>query len=192
MSQSVLPNKDDNSQSVYAPPPHRTRAEMHTLSILLENQPGALSRVVGLFTGRGYNIESLTVAETDHDQHISRITIVNSGSREVLELIKVQLEGLVHVHSVRDLTSSGPHIAAELALVKSKVEFADRIAPIAEDCGAKERYRNDEVIVYEAAGTVLELDYFTDRVRDLGLIDIARSGVAAISHSARSVDEVLA
>src|SRR6188474_3973591 len=92
--------------------------ETHTLSVLVDNEPGVLARVIGLFSGRGYNIESLTVSETEHEKHLSRITIVTRGTAHVLEQIKNQLDRLVPVHRVVDMTLSGPHIERELAMVK--------------------------------------------------------------------------
>ena len=94
--------------------------QSHTLSVLVDNEPGVLARVIGLFSGRGYNIESLTVAEVDSGRHLSRITLVTSGTPMVIEQIKAQLDRLVPVHKVRDLTVEGPHIERELALVKVK------------------------------------------------------------------------
>src|ERR1700736_5713480 len=95
-----------------------TAAERHTLAVLVENEPGVLARVIGLFSGRGYNIESLTVAETDRANNLSRITIVTSGTPMVIEQIKAQLSRLVPIHAVHDLTAEGPHVERELALVK--------------------------------------------------------------------------
>src|SRR5437016_12287302 len=92
--------------------------EKHTISVLVDNEPGVLARVIGLFSGRGYNIESLTVAEVDRKQSLSRITVVTSGTPMIIEQIKAQLDRLVPVHSVRDLTQEGPHVARELALIK--------------------------------------------------------------------------
>src|SRR6201993_4635685 len=92
--------------------------ETHTLSVLVDNEPGVLARVIGLFSGRGYNIDSLTVSETEHEKHLSRITIVTTGTKMVIEQIKHQLERLVPVHAVVDLTVSGRAIERELAMVK--------------------------------------------------------------------------
>src|SRR6202011_3905320 len=93
-------------------------SETHTLSVLVQNEPGVLARVIGLFSGRGYNIESLTVSETEHEKHLSRITIVTRGTPMVIEQIKSQLDRLVPVHRVVDMTVAGPHIERELAMVK--------------------------------------------------------------------------
>src|ERR1700731_2091997 len=95
-----------------------TASERHTLSVLVDNEPGVLARVIGLFSGRGYNIDSLTVSETEHQNHLSRITIVTTGTPMVIEQIKNQLERLVPVHKVVDMTVSGRAIERELAMVK--------------------------------------------------------------------------
>src|ERR1700750_1466096 len=92
--------------------------EQHTLCVLVDNEPGVLARVIGLFSGRGYNIDSLTVSETEHEKHLSRITIVTRGTPMVIEQIKNQLDRLVPVHRVIDMTVAGPHIERELAMVK--------------------------------------------------------------------------
>src|SRR3954465_14304665 len=101
--------------------------EQHTLSILVDNEPGVLARVIGLFSGRGYNIESLTVSETEHQKHLSRITIVTTGTPMVIEQIKSQLERLVPVHRVIDLTVAGPAIERELAMVKVRGTGDERV-----------------------------------------------------------------
>src|SRR5579862_1561236 len=95
-----------------------TDIERHTIAVLVNNEPGILARVVGLFSGRGYNIDSLTVAEIDRANNLSRITIVTTGTPMIIEQIKAQLSRLVPVHKVHDLTAEGPHVEREMALVK--------------------------------------------------------------------------
>src|SRR5256885_9684062 len=99
-------------------PPNDPQVERHTMVVTVDNEPGVLARVIGLFSGRGYNIESLTVAEVDAAQQLSRITVVTSGTPMVIEQIKAQLSRLVPVHAVRDLTIEGAHVERELALIK--------------------------------------------------------------------------
>src|SRR4249920_4019032 len=107
-----------SATSHYPAAPVAEKIETHTLSVIVDNEPGVLARVIGLFSGRGYNIDSLTVSETEHEKHLSRITIVTRGTAMVLEQIKNQLDRLVPVHRVVDLSAGGPAIARELAMVK--------------------------------------------------------------------------
>lgn len=157
--------------------------ERHTLAVLVENEPGVLARVIGLFSGRGYNIDSLTVAEVDHAGHLSRITIVTTGTPQVIEQIKAQLGRIVPVHRVNDLTVDGPSVERELAMFKvagggdKRVE-ALRLADI---------FRANVVdstlnsFVFEITGAPEKIDAFADLMRPLGLVDVARTGVAALS-----------
>ena len=158
-------------------------AERHTLSVLVDNEPGVLARVIGLFSGRGYNIESLTVAETDAEQKLSRMTIVTSGTRMIIEQIKAQLDRLVPVHKVRDLTDEGPHIERELALIKVAGTGERRIEALrlADIFKARVVDATLSSFVFEMTGTVDEVDDFVAIMRQLGLVDVSRTGVAAIS-----------
>jgi len=157
--------------------------ETHTLAILVENEPGVLARVIGLFSGRGYNIESLTVAEVDHSGHRSRITIVTSGTPQVINQIKMQLGRMVPVHEVADLTVEGPHVSRELALIKvagkgdARVE-ALRIAEIFR-CNVVDSTL--ESFVFEMTGTPEKIDAFVELMRPLGEVKLARTGVAAMA-----------
>jgi len=156
--------------------------ERHTLAILVENEPGVLARVIGLFSGRGYNIESLTVAEVDHTGHLSRITIVTTGTPQVIEQIKAQLGRIVPVYEVHDLTVEGASVERELAMLKvvgtgeKRVE-ALRLADI---------FRANVVdstlhsFVFEITGGPEKIDAFADLMRPLGLAEVARTGVAAL------------
>ena len=134
---SLTLDSDDPDERPRRPPPASppspyssalatSNAETHTLSVLVDNEPGVLARVVGLFSGRGYNIESLTVAEVAHAEHLSRITIVTSGTPEAIEQIRHQLERLVPVHKVTDLTIEQPFIQRELAMVKVRGKGENR------------------------------------------------------------------
>jgi acetolactate synthase-1/3 small subunit len=166
-----------------------TTIEKHTISVLVDNEPGVLARVIGLFSGRGYNIESLTVAEVDAEQKVSRITIVTSGTRMIIEQIKNQIDRLVPVHRVRDLTDEGPHIERELALIKVAGSGDRRIESlrIADIFKARVVDATLSSFVFEMTGSAAELDDFIGLMRQLGLVDVSRTGVAAISKGAASL-----
>ncbi|MCE8511076.1 acetolactate synthase small subunit [Ruegeria sp. WL0004] len=175
--------KGSSSHSAYnLRPTFSDVAERHTIALLVENEPGVLARVIGLFSGRGYNIESLTVAEVDHTGHLSRITIVTTGTPQVIEQIKAQLGRIVSVRDVHDLTVEGRAVERELAMLKvvgsgdKRVE-ALRLADI---------FRANVVdstlssFVFEITGAPEKIDAFADLMRPLGLAEIARTGVAAL------------
>ncbi|MEM7742443.1 MAG: acetolactate synthase small subunit [Pseudomonadota bacterium] len=157
--------------------------ERHTLSVLVDNEPGVLARVIGLFSGRGYNIESLTVAETDHTGHRSRITIVTVGTPAVIDQIHNQLERMVPVHSVTDLTDLDNHVERELALFKvaSKGEPRVEALRLAEIMGARVVDVTHESFIFELAESPEQIDAFAELMRPLGLVELARTGVAATS-----------
>ncbi len=177
------------SKSVYAPGPKDVAVETHTLAILVKNEPGVLARVVGLFSGRGYNIESLTVAETDHDKHLSRITIVCSGTPMVIEQIKNQLGRLVPVKNVRDLTTYGPYVDRELALIKVTGKNEKRIEAlrIADIFRARVVDSSLESFIFEVTGTTEKINAFIDLMRPLGLVDASRTGVAALARGETAI-----
>ena len=160
--------------------------ERHTIAVLVDNEPGVLARVIGLFAGRGYNIESLTVAEIDREAGLSRITLVTIGTRMVIEQIKAQLDRLVPVHSVHDLTENGPHIERELALVKVVGTGDKRIEALrlAEIFRARPVDTTHESFVFEITGPAEKVDAFVNLMVPLGLAEIARTGVAAIARGA--------
>ncbi len=184
--------KYKKSKSVYAPGPSQGEIGSHTLAIIVKNEPGVLSRVIGLFTGRGYNIDSLTVAETDHEEGMSRITIVSSGTPEVIEQIKESLRQLVPVKRVRDLTTFGPHIERELALIKVASTGDKRIESLrlADVFRARPVDSTLESFVFELTGTTEKVDAFIDLMKPLGLVDVSRTGVAAISRGSTTHDEI--
>ncbi|MFY7961840.1 MAG: acetolactate synthase small subunit [Elsteraceae bacterium] len=161
----------------------------HTIAVLVDNEPGVLARVIGLFSGRGYNIESLTVAEVDAAKGLSRITIVTSGTPMVIEQIKAQLARLVPVHAVRDLTAEGPHVARELALIKVKGRGEGRIEAlrIADIFRARVIDATTESFVFELTGGGEKLDAFINLMTPLGLIDVSRTGIVAISRGAEGL-----
>jgi len=155
----------------------------HTIAVLVDNEPGILARVVGLFSGRGYNIESLTVAETDAKANLSRITIVTAGTPMVVEQIKAQLDRLVPVHKVQDLTVAGPHIERELALVKVKGVGDKRVEALrlADVFRAKVIDAKTDSFVFEVTGASDKVKTFVGLMESLGLIDVARTGIVAMT-----------
>jgi acetolactate synthase-1/3 small subunit len=155
----------------------------HTISVLVANEAGVLARVIGLFSGRGYNIESLTVAEVDPVEQLSRITVVTSGSPMIIEQIKNQLDRLVPIYKVRDLTIDGPSLERELALVKVRGTGEKRVESlrIADIFRARVVDATIESFVFEMTGSTDKLNAFINLMRPLGLVDVARTGVAAIA-----------
>jgi acetolactate synthase I/III small subunit len=166
--------------------PNAPLVETHTLAVVVDNESGVLARVIGLFSGRGYNIESLTVAEVDHQGHRSRITVVTRGTPTVIVQIKSQLERMVPVHEVHDLTVEGPAVQRELALFKVTGSGDARIEALrlAEVFRANVVDSTLESFVFEITGTTEKIDAFADLMRPLGLREIARTGVAALSRGA--------
>ena len=176
--------KGSSSHSAYdLRDPNSPLEETHTLAVLVANESGVLARVIGLFSGRGYNIDSLTVAEVDHAGHRSRITIVTRGTPAVIEQIKAQLARMVPVHDVHDLTAEGPAVQRELALFKvaGKGEARIEALRLAEIFRANVVDSTLESFVFEMTGTSEKLDAFAELMRPLGLADMARTGVAALA-----------
>jgi acetolactate synthase-1/3 small subunit len=163
--------------------------QVHTFSILVENDPGVLARVIGLLSGRGYNIDSLTVAEVDDAEHLSKITIVSSGTQMVLEQIRAQLERLVPVRAVSDLTVDGPSVERELALIKVAGEGESRVESlrIADIFRAHVVDSTNESFVFEIVGSTDKLDAFIELMKPLGLVDVSRTGVVAIARGAEPI-----
>lgn len=161
----------------------------HTISVLVDNEPGVLARVIGLFSGRGYNIESLTVAEVSEERALSRITVVTSGTLMIIEQIKAQLGRLVPIHRVSDLTLDGPSVERELALVKVACTGDQRVESlrIADIFRARVVDSTNESFVFEIVGDTGKLDAFIELMRPLGLKDISRTGVAAIARGTSSL-----
>ena len=157
--------------------------ERHTIAVLVDNEAGVLARVIGLFSGRGYNIESLTVAEVDHVARTSRVTIVTSGTPEVIEQIEAQLKRLVPVHRVVNWTVHKPGIEREMALIKVVGAGEKRVEAmrIAEIFRARIVDTTHTSFVFELTGAPSKLDQFIELMRPLGLVDVSRTGVAAIS-----------
>ncbi|MBC8159162.1 MAG: acetolactate synthase small subunit [Alphaproteobacteria bacterium] len=158
-------------------------SSFHTIAVLVENEPGVLARVIGLFSGRGYNIESLTVAEVDARENLSRITIVTSGTEMIIDQIKAQLDRLVPVHRISDLTIEGDHVEREMALVKVRGTGEARVESlrIADIFRAHVVDSTNESFVFEIVGAAEKLDAFIGLMESLGLVDISRTGTVAIS-----------
>jgi acetolactate synthase-1/3 small subunit len=160
-----------------------------TISVLVENEPGILARVVGLFSGRGYNIDSLTVAPVESQGSRSRINIVTSGTEMVIEQIKAQLDRLVPVHRVADLSREGPHIAREMALIKVVGIGEKRVEAlrIADAFRARVMDATQESFVFELTGATEKLDAFLELMRHLGMAEVSRTGVVAIARGTRTI-----
>lgn len=173
-------------QTHYPTPTRAQEIVSRTLSVLVDNEPGVLARVIGLFSGRGYNIDSLTVTETEHEKHLSRITIVTKGTPMVIEQIKHQLERLVPVHRVRDLTEEGNSLERELALVKVSGKGDKRIEALrlAEIFRANVIDASTEHFVFEITGRNSKIEQFIQIMTELGMIEVSRTGIAAIGRGA--------
>jgi acetolactate synthase I/III small subunit len=161
----------------------------HTISVLVDNEAGVLARVIGLFSGRGYNIESLTVAETDPKNRLSRITVVTSGTPMIIEQIKAQLDRLVPVHKVVDLSSMGRFVERELALVKVEGKGEKRVEAlrIADIFRARAIDSTNESFVFEISGATEKLNAFIELMEPLGLVDVSRTGVVAIARGTKGL-----
>jgi acetolactate synthase-1/3 small subunit len=165
------------------------RPRTATISVLVDNEAGVLARVIGLFSGRGYNIDSLTVAPVDDERGRSRINVVTSGTEMVIEQIKAQLDRLVPVHRVADLTLEGPHVAREMALVKviGRGEHRAEALRLADAFRARVVDATTESFVFEMTGSTDKLDAFVELMRPLGLAEVSRTGVAAIARGTRTI-----
>jgi acetolactate synthase-1/3 small subunit len=177
------------TQSHYSDAPASSLPARHTLSILVDNEPGVLARVAGLFSGRGYNIESLTVSETEHEKHVSRLTIVTTGTEMVIEQIKHQLDRLIPVHRVIDLTVQGDAIERELALVKvtGRGEQRSEALRIASAFGARTLDATLTSFVFELTGASEDIERFIRVMAELGIAEVSRTGIAAMSRGAEAL-----
>src|SRR6478752_3606798 len=175
--------------SHYPAAPTAQKSETHTLSVLVDNEPGVLARVIGLFSGRGYNIESLTVSETESDKHVSRITIVTTGTPMVITQIKHQLDRMIPVHRVVDMTLTGRSIERELAMVKLQGIGEQRMEAmrLAEAFRARVIDATIESFVFEITGSSSKINSFIELMRPLGLVEVSRTGVAAITRGAEGM-----
>ena len=166
----------------------KAESERHVLAVTVDNEPGILAKITGLFTARGYNIDSLTVADISQDNAISRITIVTNGPPEVIDQIEAQLERLVPVHKVIDLTAAGPHVERELALIKvaGKGEARVEALRVAEIFRANVVDTTTESFVFELTGAPDKIDSFITLMRELGLVSVGRSGVVGMMRGLKS------
>ncbi|MEM7189748.1 MAG: acetolactate synthase small subunit [Pseudomonadota bacterium] len=189
MNLSLKPGS--NRKSAYNLRPVNDQGEeRHTLSVLVDNEAGVLARVIGLFSSRGYNIDSLTVAEVDHHGHLSRITIVTSGTPAVIDQIHAQLERMVPIHSVTDLTDLRAHVERELGLFKVSSTGEQRVEALrmAEIMGAKVVDVTSTSCIFELADVSEQLDAFAELMLPLGLVEVARSGIAAMSRGGEAME----
>lgn len=174
---------NDQPASAYFIEERHDAIERHTLCIITDNEPGVLARIAGLFSGRGYNIDSLTVSESEHEKHLSRFTIVTTGTPMVIAQIKNQLARLVPIHRVVDMTIEGPAIERELAMVKVRGKGEHRVEALrlAEAFRARVIDASTESFVFEITGKSDKIDQFVDLMLPLGLVEVSRTGVVAIS-----------
>jgi len=182
-----MPNTQPGS--AYFLEERKDATETHTLSILVDNEPGVLARIAGLFSGRGYNIDSLTVSETEHAKHLSRFTVVTTGTSMVLAQIKTQLERLVNVHRVVDLTVLGEPLERELALIKVSGKGDKRIEALrmAEIFRADVIDASTEHFVFEITGRTAKIEQFIGIMLELGLVEVSRTGIAAIARGSKGM-----
>ncbi len=163
--------------------------ERHTLSVVVDNEAGVLARIVGLFSARGYNIESLTVADVSQDHAVSRVTVVTTGTAHVIEQIIAQLDRLVPVHRVMDLTALGPHVEREMALVKVAGAGDKRVEALrlADVFRARVVDTTTGSFIFEVSGSTGKVDSFIELMREVGLVEVARTGVVAIARGRDSL-----
>ena len=180
----------DTAHSLYDIKETEERIEKHTIVVLVDNEFGVLSRVIGLFSSRGYNIDSLTVSEVSHEKHLSRITIITHTSTPVIQQIMALLHRLVPVHEVRDLMVESPHIERGLALVKviGTGESRVKAQQLADRFGARTIDSTEESFIFELSDTPEKLDKFIELMRPHGLKEVARTGVTAIARGAEGLN----
>ena len=181
--QAIRRQTVSTATSHYPAAPTSQGIETRTLCVFVDNEPGVLARVIGLFSGRGYNIDSLTVSETEHEKHLSRITVVTRGTPMVIEQIKNQLDRLVPVHRVVDLTIAGPALQRELAMVKVRGKGEQRMEALrlADAFRARVIDATTESFVFEITGASDKIESFVTLMLPLGLVEVSRTGVVAIS-----------
>jgi len=181
---------NETNKSVYDTPTNVSETRRHILTILVDNEPGVLARVIGMFSGRGYNIDSLNVAEVSN-QHLSRITIVTQGTNEVLEQIQTQLMNIVPVHSVTNLQTEGSAVEAEVALVYMDIDDRNKkdAYEICDFYRARKIENENNSIIFEIAGTSQRIDSFIKDLSNITQIEIVRSGPVAISSMKKDKEE---
>jgi acetolactate synthase-1/3 small subunit len=189
-NEKLTGNKMNQPASAYFMEDRHDPNETHTLSVLVQNEPGVLARVIGLFSGRGYNIESLTVSETESQKHLSRITIVTTGTPMVIQQIKHQLDRMIPIYKVVDMTlTGGRSIERDRAMVKLRGTGEPRIEAmrLADAFRARVIDASTESFVFEITGTSSKINQFVDLMRPLGLVEVSRTGVAAIGRGAEGM-----
>jgi acetolactate synthase-1/3 small subunit len=193
-SRSTLPwtalmTTDPQPASVYDLAHDEEPENLATFAVLVDNEPGVLHRLVGLFAARGYNIESLTVAETDRRAHTSRVTIVTRGTPQVLAQIEAQLEKMVSTRHVQDVTRDPNGLERELALVKVRGAGAERVEAlrVSEIFRARVIDTTHESFVFEVTGASSKIDSFVELMRPLGLVEVSRTGVLSIQRGAQAL-----
>ena len=171
------------NQSVYNTPNTKPEINRHILTVLVDNEPGVLARVIGMFSGRGYNIDSLNVAEVNNNNHLSRITIVTHGTKEVVQQIQSQLMRIVPVHSVINLDKEGRSVEAEVALIYMFLndENKKEAYQICDFFRARKIENENNTIIFEIAGASERINTFIKDISKITLIEIVRSGPVAIS-----------
>lgn len=180
----------NNKLSVYEIVEQEGEVVSHTLAVIVDNEAGALSRIISVFTSRGYNIDSLTVSEIDDEKNVSRVTIVTKGSAVVIEQIMSLLNRLVPVYAVRDLTYESPHIERAVALIKVKCEGDNRAAALslADRFGAKTIDSTPESFIFELCDMPTKLEKLIDLLKPLGVCEVAKTGVTAIARGAEYIE----
>ena len=183
---------NDTNKSVYDSPSSTSKSLRHILTILVDNEPGVLARVIGMFSGRGYNIDSLNVAVVSDKKHLSRITIVTHGTIEVLEQIQSQLLNIVPVHSVINLQSEGSSVEAEVALVYMYIDEKNRkdAYQLCDLYRARKIENEHNSIIFEIAGASERIDTFIKEISNIAKIEIVRSGPVAISSLNENQEEI--
>jgi len=179
-----------NKHSAYQIVESHDIEEKHTIAVLVDNEFGVLARVIGLFSARGYNLESLTVSEVDHEKNLSRISLITYGTEAIIDQIMAQLKKIVPVYEVRDLTVESPHIEREVALIKvvGDEDAHVKAMKLADRFGARTIDSTPESFIFELSDMPEKIDKFIDRMRPLGVKEICRSGVTAISRGAEGVE----
>ena len=161
-------------------------SERHVLTVTVDNEAGILAKIAGLFTARGYNIDSLTVADITENHSVSRITIVTHGPPAQIDQIHAQLERLVPVHKVIDLTEMGPHVERELALIKVAGTGDNRVEALrlCDVFRAKVVDTTTSSFIFELTGTPDKIDSFVALMRELGLVEVGRTGIVGMMRGA--------
>jgi acetolactate synthase-1/3 small subunit len=179
------------NKSVYDTPDDNSLSRRHILTVLVDNEPGVLARVIGMFSGRGYNIESLNVAEVSNDEHLSRITIVTEGTSEVVTQIEKQLLRIVPVHSVTNLDEEGSAVEAEVALVNIDLNDVNKkkIYDVCDFYRARKIENENNSIIFEIAGASERINRFIKEINQITKIEIVRSGPVAISTHKNTEEE---